>query len=142
MIARGLPPCPTIVVTWLCRDMLTFCVISMLANVTIEVNGRRWRPVTSLAKSGPDDRHYVLKTTGDIATVIFGDGEHGAAPPTGSTVQATYRQGPGKAGEIKLNYRVPASRTLYQALWVVIRNGTKAVTFERHKRFRRKQRRT
>ena len=84
----------------------------MPAKVTIEVNGRRWQRVTSLTTSGPDDRHYVLKTTGGIATVIFGDGEHGAAPPTGSTVQATYRQGSGKAGEIKVNYRVPASRTV------------------------------
>ena len=138
MIARGVPPWHAIVVTWPRRDVLAFCVISMPVNVTIEVNGRRWQRVTSLAKSGPDDRHYVLKTTGDIATVIFGDGEHGTAPPTGSTVQATYRQGLGKAGEIKLNYRASASRTLDQVLWVVIRNGTKAITFERHKGFRRK----
>ena len=108
----------------------------MQAKVTIEVNGRRWQRVTSLAKSGPDDRHYVLKTTGDIATVIFGDGDHGAAPPTGSTVQATYRHASGKAGEVKLNYRASTSRTLDAALWVVIRNGTKAITFRRRKRFR------
>ena len=93
MITRGFSPWHAIVVTWLRRDVLTFCVISMPAKVTIEVNGRRWQRVTSLTTSGPDDRHYVLKTTGGIATVIFGDGEHGAAPPTGSTVQATYRQG-------------------------------------------------
>jgi hypothetical protein len=137
-MARGFPPWHTIVVTWLCCGMLTFCVMSMLANVTIEVNGRRWQLVKSLAKSGPDDRHFVLKTTGDSATVIFGDGEHGTAPPTGSTVQATYRQGSGKAGEIKLNYRVSASRTQDQALWVVVRNGTKTISFERHRRFRPK----
>ena len=138
MMARGFPPWHTVVMTRLRRDVLTFCVRSMPANVTIEVNGRRWQRVMSLAKSRPDDRHYVLKTTGDRATVIFGDGEHGTAPPTGSTVRATYRQGSGRAGEIKLNYRVSASRTLDQALWVVIRNGTKAISFERHKRFRPK----
>jgi len=133
MIARGFSPCHTIVVTWLRRDVL----ISMPARITIEVNGCRWQRVTSLATSGPDDRHYVLKTNGDIAAVIFGDGEHGTAPPKGSTVQVTYRQGSGKAGEIRVNYRVPASRTVDQALWVVIRNGTRAITFQRHKHFRR-----
>src|SRR5215472_1842972 len=79
MMARGFPPWHTVVMTRLRRDVLTFCVRSMPANVTIEVNGRRWQRVMSLAKSRPDDRHYVLKTTGDRATVIFGDGEHGTA---------------------------------------------------------------
>jgi hypothetical protein len=118
--------------------VLTFCVMTMQAKVTIKVNSRPWQRVRSLARSEPDDRHYVLETTGDITTVIFGDGINGAIPSTGSKVQATYRFGSGAAGNVGLTYRVPVNRTLDEALWVVIRNGTKAITFERRKLFKRK----
>lgn len=64
----------------------------------IQENGRfeRWTEVTSLAASSPDDRHFTLdRETGEIR---FGDGEHGRRPATGSTVEATYRSGTGRAG--------------------------------------------
>ena len=110
----------------------------MYPKVTIEVNGRRWQQVRSLAKSGPDDRRYMVETTAGITTVIFGDGINGAIPPTGSNVQATYRYGSGAAGNVGVSYRVPANRTPDQAIWVVIRNGTNAISFERRKHSKRK----
>ncbi len=51
-------------------------------NIKLEINGHRWKEVTSLDEYGSNDKVYVL----DIATgeMRFGDGEHGARPPTGT----------------------------------------------------------
>jgi hypothetical protein len=110
----------------------------MLPKVIIKVNGRRWREVKSFASSGPTERHYVADTTEGKTTISFGNGVHGATLHTGSNVQVTYRTGSGKAGEVKLSYRVRSSPTLDQALWVAIRNRTQAISFGRYKHFRNK----
>lgn len=57
---------------------------------------RPWERTPDFAASGPLDRHYVLDR--ELGQVLFGDGRHGAVPPTGSTVRATYRSGGGSAG--------------------------------------------
>ncbi|MCU1670268.1 MAG: hypothetical protein JWP40_3195 [Blastococcus sp.] len=57
---------------------------------------RTWERTPDLAGSGPLDRHYVLDR--EHGEVLFGDGRHGAVPPTGSPVRATYRSGGGSAG--------------------------------------------
>jgi hypothetical protein len=64
--------------------------------------GQGWTPWTlieDLSLAGPDDRVYVLDTSaGDVG---FGDGEHGARPPTdGATIRASYRRGSGSAGNV------------------------------------------
>jgi hypothetical protein len=118
--------------------MITFSEVSMKANVTIRVNGRSWQRVKSFAKSGPDDRHYVLEMNRNNATVIFGDSEHGAIPPIGSNIQATYRHGSGNAGDVKLSYRASVRRIVDEVLWVAIRNRTNTISFEKHSRFKRK----
>jgi hypothetical protein len=71
---------------------------SQPVDLGIQDNGHveQWTEVPSLAASGPDDRHFTLdRETGEIR---FGDGEHGRRPATGSTVEATYRSGTGRAG--------------------------------------------
>jgi alpha-L-arabinofuranosidase len=62
------------------------------ASTTVYVNGKAWSPVADLSSAGPDDDVYTL----DAATgmVAFGDGAHGAVPPTGARVTATYQSGP------------------------------------------------
>src|SRR5450755_1012780 len=100
----------------------------MRTSVSINVNGRPWIQVKSFAKSGPTDRHFVTKTTGDKTTVIFGDGESGARLPTGSTLEATYRTGSGNAGEVRLRYCVRIKPTRDQPFWVAIRNRTHAIS--------------
>ena len=111
---------------------------TMTPSVTIKVNGRRWQQVKSFAESGPTSCQFVAKTTGGKTTISFGDGVHGATLPTGSSVQATYRTGSGKAGEVKLSFRVQSSPTLDQALWVAIRNRTHAISFGRYRHSRNK----
>jgi hypothetical protein len=103
--------------------------------VAIKVNARRWIQVKNFLKSGPTDRHFLVKTTGAKTTVTFGDGVHGAALPNGCKIEATYRTGSGKEGEVKLSYRAASDPTLDQALWVAIRNRTQAIGFERYRRF-------
>ena len=49
---------------------------------------------------GPRSRGYIVRRSDDnVASVIFGDGEQGARPPTGTeNIVATYRTGIGLAG--------------------------------------------
>jgi|SRR5580704_11614730 hypothetical protein len=110
----------------------------MVPKVTVKVNGRRWQEVKSFARSGPTKRHYVAETIGGKTTIGFGNGVHGATLPTGANVEATYRTGSGKTGEVKLSYRVRSSPTLDQALWVAIRSRTQAISFGRYRHFRNK----
>ncbi len=65
------------------------------STLEIRVGGVRWREVESLYSAGPDDRVYVIRHDIDgVATVVFGDGVHGARLPTGrQNVVALYRSG-------------------------------------------------
>jgi alpha-N-arabinofuranosidase len=55
----------------------------------VTVDGSAWESVDSLATAGPTDRVYVLSAAD--GTVTFGDGVHGAIPPSGAIVRADYR---------------------------------------------------
>jgi hypothetical protein len=69
-------------------------------SLEIWVDGVLWTEVTSLYPAGPYDRVYVVRIADDAtATVIFGDGLHGARLPTGQeNVRARYRSGIGLDG--------------------------------------------
>lgn len=58
----------------------------------VRVGGQPWAQVASLAGAGPADRVYTLDATS--GQVQFGDGEHGATPPTGERLTVTYTSGP------------------------------------------------
>ena len=101
--------------------------------VTVKVNGRAWRLVASLAGAGPRDRVYVVTRTSDGGTVVeFGDGVHGALPPEGGTITAAYSTGGGAAGNSAtvVVQRAATEPTRDQALRVVIRNRTRAISFK------------
>jgi hypothetical protein len=106
----------------------------MQPSVVVKVNGRAWKVVHAFAKSGPTDTHYVIKTNGAKITINFGDGVHGAKPPSGSNVEATFRTGAGKAGKVTVSYRISTHPTQDQALWIAIRNRTNAISFVRYRR--------
>ncbi len=74
----------------------------VLAALEVRVDGVRWTEVPSLYPAGPLDRVYVVRIDDDaFATVIFGDGVHGARLPTGQeNVHARYRSGIGPAGDV------------------------------------------
>ena len=66
------------------------------------IGGERWTAVDTLAASGPLDRHYAVEFDDrDIAWVVFGDGSHGAAPPSGrNNIVARYRSGHGAGANV------------------------------------------
>ena len=71
-------------------------------SLEVFVDEVRWTEVPSLYPAGPHDRVYVVRIADDAtATVIFGDGVHGARLPTGQeNVHASYRSGIGPDGNL------------------------------------------
>lgn len=59
---------------------------------TVFVDGEAWTQVPSLDTAGPGDRVYTFDPASGRAT--FGDGTHGAIPPEGARVTASYTSGP------------------------------------------------
>ncbi len=72
------------------------------STLTVRVNGIAWTEIPSLYHAGPADQSYVARIADDgTATVLFGDGVHGARLPTGQeNIVATYRFGIGAVGEV------------------------------------------
>ncbi|MCA2218023.1 putative baseplate assembly protein [Jidongwangia harbinensis] len=80
--------------------------IGATSTLRVEVNGIRWHEADNLTFLGPADRRFTTRVDPDeTTTVVFGDGAHGARPPTGvENIAARYRAGGGSAG------LVPAGR--------------------------------
>ena len=109
------------------------------SDVKVAVNGRGWRVVPSLAGTRPRDRVFVVTRTSAGGTVVqFGDGVEGARPPAGGTITVSYRSGAGAAGNTAtvVLERAATEPTLDQALWIAIRNRTRAISFEFRERKR------
>jgi alpha-N-arabinofuranosidase len=59
---------------------------------TVSVAGQRWTEVADLSAAGPGETVYRLEPgSGEIE---FGDGSHGAIPPAGAPITASYDSGP------------------------------------------------
>ncbi len=69
----------------------------------VQVNKLLWHEAPNLAALSPSGRQYLIRIDDDGKTsVVFGDGKHGARLPTGpENISATYRNGLGKAGNVK-----------------------------------------
>lgn len=73
------------------------------STLEVRVNDVEWHEAETLAGLGPKDRRFVTKTDDEAKiTVIFGNGQQGARLPTGmENVKAVYRNGIGKAGNVR-----------------------------------------
>ncbi|HEY3268745.1 MAG TPA: putative baseplate assembly protein [Armatimonadota bacterium] len=72
------------------------------STLDIRVDEAQWTEAPSLLALGPRDQAYTVRINDDAsATVVFGDGTHGARLPTGvENVRGVYRSGIGPAGEV------------------------------------------
>jgi hypothetical protein len=70
------------------------------STLEIHVDGVRWDEAPVLYGRGPRSRAFIVRRSdANVASVIFGDGEQGARPPTGTeNIVATYRTGIGLVG--------------------------------------------
>jgi hypothetical protein len=88
------------------RPPLTLVAAPTAAGTTstliMRVGGVAWDEVASLLEAGPADRVYQTRTSDDGKTaIVFGDGHHGARPPTGrDNLSASYRTGMGLGGNV------------------------------------------
>jgi predicted phage baseplate assembly protein len=73
------------------------------STLLVRVNDVEWHETDSLAGLGPTDRNFITRTDDESkTTVIFGNGQRGARPPTGiENIKAVYRNGIGKPGNVK-----------------------------------------
>lgn len=78
-------------------------VDGVASTLQVRVNDIEWHETDSLVWLAPADRNFVTVTDDDAKTSVgFGDGEHGARPPTGlENITAVYRSGIGKGGNVK-----------------------------------------
>lgn len=76
----------------------------------VRVDGVRWHEVEGFADAGPHDRVYTLvRHEGAVegqphqpTSIVFGDGVHGAIPPTGAeNIEAVHRAGIGAEGDLE-----------------------------------------
>ena len=72
------------------------------AAIDVEVAGQRWKQVSTLKDSAPDDKHYVVRMTEDgYVKIIFGDGQFGRRLPTDrNNVRVRCREGSGLPGNV------------------------------------------
>lgn len=73
------------------------------STLAVRVHDVLWHEADNPLELGPDDRRYLTATDDEeTTTVLFGDGVRGARLPTGvENVTAVYRQGIGKAGNVR-----------------------------------------
>jgi alpha-N-arabinofuranosidase len=57
--------------------------------VIVKIRGQRWTRTAHLSSAGANDHVYAIEPK--AGHVVFGDGRHGAIPPRGAVVRASYR---------------------------------------------------
>ena len=73
------------------------------STLSVFVDDVKWHESPSMAWLGAKDRAFIGRTDDDgVTTVTFGDGTHGARPPSGvQNVRAVYRSGIGAPGNVR-----------------------------------------
>jgi hypothetical protein len=80
-----------------------------VSTLQVTVDGVVWNQQATLLDSQSDDQVYRVEIDDDgSATVVFGDGAFGAAPPETSVVTANYRVGGGGTGNVGADTLVAA----------------------------------
>ncbi|AKC86788.1 hypothetical protein WQ53_08485 [Pseudoxanthomonas suwonensis] len=71
------------------------------AELRVDVDGARWVEVEDFVDSEAPDRHYrIWRSNSGHFTLVFGDGQRGAAPADGARIVVRYRVGNGAGGHV------------------------------------------
>jgi len=85
---------------WRLREKLIFSRRALTPE-QLEALQLQERIGSTLAFSGNADTDYAIETDeNSVTSVIFGDGQYGRIPPTGSRIIASYRSGGGTVGNV------------------------------------------
>jgi predicted phage baseplate assembly protein len=78
-------------------------VSGVQSTLEVRVNDVKWHEADSLVELTANDTKFITRTDDEArTTIVFGNGQQGARLPTGQeNVKATYRNGIGKAGNVK-----------------------------------------
>jgi len=70
-------------------------------SVQAHLGGVEWGEARFFIDSAPDSKHFQVETDGlDVTWVVFGDGVHGAIPPTGESITIEYLETLGSLGNL------------------------------------------
>ena len=73
-------------------------------SVQVKIGENDWEETRFFIDSAADSKHFQVETDGlDVTWLVFGDGVHGAIPPTGETVTVEYLETLGSRGNIGTN---------------------------------------
>ncbi len=89
------------------------------STLTVSVDGQPWQEVGDFAACGPADHCYrVIVDSAGRATILFGDGRHGARPGLGTgNIRASYRAGMGMVPDpVPLNRQPSGSSSFSQII--------------------------
>ena len=83
--------------------LLNFAPV-LLDSIRVNVDGVAWEQVKYFTESAPM-REYRVEYNSDYSVfIIFGNNRAGYIPPSGATIQVTYRVGGGTSGNIVTNF--------------------------------------
>lgn len=73
-------------------------------SVRVRIGDSDWEEARFFIDSSPDSRRFQVETDGlDVTWIVFGDGTHGAIPPTGERIVVEYLETLGSKGNIGRN---------------------------------------
>jgi hypothetical protein len=71
-----------------------------IQSFTVRVDDESWSEARTLAEAGPEDKIFVVDSSG---TVVFGDGTSGRRPAASAVVTVCYREGGGEGGNTQVS---------------------------------------
>jgi len=72
--------------------------------LSVRVDGSTWQEVLHFQESDPDSPHFLAETDHlDATTLSFGDGRRGRVPPSGATLEGSWLETQGEAGNLGPN---------------------------------------
>jgi hypothetical protein len=98
---------------WISRTVDALNHVDDGSAIQVSVGGERWEFLRSLADASRDATVFSVD---DHGAVVFGDGEHGRRPPSGSRITARFRDGGGEQGSVTARTTWPFEGRVYSVV--------------------------